>query len=82
MLMLIDTRDPEPDPEPARPRRRRDFDWRLWMWTFESVGLFVLASSMAGAVAVICAFVGLFVMLKAFDALGGDYLRGVGEWRR
>ena len=78
--MLIDTRDPEP--QPARPRRRRDFDWRLWMWTFESVGLFVLASSIAGAVAVICAFVGLFVMLKAFDALAGDYLRGLGEWRR
>jgi len=80
MLMLIDTRDSEP--EPARPRPRRDFDWRLWMWTFESVGLFVLASSIAGAVAVICAFVGLVVVLKAFDALGGDHLRGVGEWRQ
>ena len=78
MLMLIDTRDPEPE----RPRRRRDFDWRLWMWTFESVGLFVLASSIAGAVAVICVFVGLFVLLKAFDALGGDYRRGFGEWRQ
>ncbi len=78
--MLIDTRDPEP--EPARPRPRRDFDWRLWMWTFESVGLFVLASSIAGAVAVICAFVGLFVVIKAFDALGGDYPRGLGAWRQ
>lgn len=62
MLMLIDTREERPEPQP-----RRDFDWRLWMWAFESVGLFVLASSVAGAVAVVCAFVGVVVVFKALQ---------------
>jgi hypothetical protein len=82
MLMLIDTRDQRPEPEPERPRRRREIDWRLWMWTFESVGLFVLATSIAGAVAVVLAFAGVFAMFKAIEALGGDYVRGLGEWRQ
>jgi hypothetical protein len=80
--MLIDTRDQPPEPGPGRPRRRRDIDWRLWCWTFESLGLFVLASSIAGAVAVVLAFAGLFAMCKAIEALGGDYVRGLGEWHQ
>ncbi|MEJ7715192.1 MAG: hypothetical protein WKF40_05580 [Thermoleophilaceae bacterium] len=80
MLLLIDTHDQEPEPE--RPPRRRHIDWRLWMWTLESLGLFVIASSVAGAVAVVCAFVGVFAIFKVIEALGGDYVRGPGEWRR
>ena len=67
--MLIDTRDPDPDPGP-RPRRR-DIDWRLWFWSFESVGLFVAASSLAGFVAVGLAFGGLFAGLKALETFCG-----------
>lgn len=80
MLMLIDTRVQAPEPD--RPRRRREIDWRLWMWTLESLGLFVIASSIAGAVAVLCAFVGVLTMFKVIEALGGDYVRGLGQGRQ
>jgi len=80
MLMLIDTREPRPGPAPRR--RRRDIDWRLWMWTFESVGLFVAASSIAGMVSVALAFGGLFAMLKALEAFAGDSWAGLREWRQ
>ncbi len=58
--MLIDTREPEPDPRPRRPRRQ--IDWRLMFWSFESAGLFVAASSLAGFAAVGLAFGGIFAL--------------------
>lgn len=78
--MLVDTRDHRP--EPPRRRRTPDIDWRLWMWTVESLGLFVLASSLGGAVAAVCVVMGLITMVKAFDALTGGYRRGLREWRQ
>ncbi len=79
--MLIDTRDPEPDPEPG-PRRRRDIDWRLWFWSFESIGLFVAASSLAGFVAVGLAFGGVFAGLKALDSFCGSWGTGLRDYRQ
>lgn len=77
--MLIDTREPEPEP---RPRRRRDIDWRLWFWSFESVGLFVAASSLAGFVTVGLAFGGLFAALKALDTFCGGLGTGLHDHRQ
>lgn len=79
--MLIDTRDPGPDPEPG-PRRRREIDWRLWFWSFESVGLFVAASSLAGFVAVGLAFGGLFAGLKALDSFCGSWGTGLRDYHQ
>ncbi len=75
--MLIDTRDRDPEPEPRPRRRRGDIDWRLWFWSFESVGLFVAASSLAGFVAVGLAFGGIFAAARALDAFSGGWGTGL-----
>lgn len=82
--MLIDTREPTPEPEPDEPRRRRfDIDWPLWMWSFESVGLFVAAASLAGFISVALAFGGLFATAKAIEAFaGGPGTFGIKDWRQ
>lgn len=84
-LMLIDTRDPPPEPDPApEPRRHKiDIDWRAWIWSFESVGLFVAASSLGGLVSVAVAFGGLFATAKAIEAFaGGPKTFGIKDWRQ
>jgi hypothetical protein len=78
--MLIDTREHEPEPRPRRPRR--DIDWRLWFWTFQSAGLFVAASSLAGFVAVGLAFGGLFASLRLLDAFCGGWGRGLHDYKQ
>lgn len=83
-LMLIDTRGERPEPEPdPRPRRKVDIDWRMWMWSLESVGLFVAATSLAGFVSVAVAFGGLFATAKAIEAFaGGPKTFGIKDWRQ
>lgn len=85
-LMLIDTRDQRPDPDPElepTPSRKIDIDWPLWMWSFESVGLFVAAASLAGFISVAVAFGGLFATVKAIEAFaGGPGTFGIKDWRQ
>jgi hypothetical protein len=78
VTMLIDTRERDPRPVP----RRVPEDWRPWGWGVGTVAALGAAASTGGAPGLALSVAGVVALFRTIGALGGGYLRGLGEWHQ